>query len=96
MHTNITDKCITLTKQQIEHFYSSPQPQAAKQLGVSLSTLKRRYYEFSGSKRWPYCYYKKNAKKRKLQYILNAKDRPTKQLDPHTLNILKKAFMGLL
>lgn len=83
---------IHLEKHEIEQFFSYPQPEAAKKLGVSLSTLKRRFYETHGKIRWPYCAIKKQCKKRSLSYVMNAKNKPTKLLDPYTISILKKAF----
>jgi hypothetical protein len=83
---------IHLEKHDIEQLFSFPQPEAAKKLGVSLSTLKRRFYETHGKIRWPYCAIKKQCKKRSLSYVINAKNKPTKLLDPHTISILKKAF----
>jgi hypothetical protein len=49
-----------LTENEIKRFYNCPQPVAALLLGVSLSSLKRRYYEICRAngadqgRRWPY------------------------------------------
>jgi len=83
-----------LSKEDIEKYFSFPQPKAAKLLGVSLSTLKRRFYDTHKGSRWPYSGIKKQAKKRSIAYIMNQKNKPVKLLDPHTLHTLKKAFAG--
>jgi len=87
-----SEKKIMIDKKQMERYYYYPQPTAAKLLGVSLSTLKRRYYEIVGHRRWPYPDMKRLLKKKTISYIVHDKDKPTKQLDPHTLHVLKKAF----
>jgi hypothetical protein len=89
-------KMIQIDTKEMERLFIYPQPEAAKRLGVSLSTLKRRFYETHKGKRWPYSHYKKILKKRNISYIVHNRMKPTKQLDPHTLNILKKAFNGQL
>jgi hypothetical protein len=89
-------KMIHIDSKEMERLFIYPQPEAAKRLGVSLSTLKRRFYETHQGKRWPYSHFKKILKKRNISYIVHSRMKPTKQLDPHTLNILKKAFNGQL
>lgn len=52
---------IQLTKEMIEQHLKYPQKVAAQMLGVSITTLKRRFNELLGSdKRWPY--YKTTSK----------------------------------
>jgi hypothetical protein len=92
--SSMTSRTIHIDKEQIEKYFSLPQPSAAKKLGVSLSTLKRRFYETHGGTRWPYCGIKKAMKKRTVKYILNTKNKPTKLLDPHTIHTLALAFKG--
>ncbi len=87
-----SDKKIVIDLKEMKKYYYYPQPTAAKLLGVSLSTLKRRYYEVVGDKRWPYPDMKRLLKKRNISYIVHDTDKPTKQLDPHTIHVLKKAF----
>lgn len=87
-----SSKIIQLSKEEIEKYFSFPQPTAAKLLKVSLSTLKRRFYETHRGSRWPYSGIKKQAKKRSIPFIVNPKNKPVKLLDPHTLHTLKKAF----
>jgi hypothetical protein len=50
---------VDLTEKEIARFYNAAQPVAALLLGVSLSSLKRRYYELAkkreeNNRRWPY------------------------------------------
>lgn len=86
-------KVISLSESAIKSHFIYPQPEAARRLGVSLSTLKRRFYEcYGGTKRWPYNDWKKIIKKRKISYILNAKEKPTTYIDPNTMFLLNKAF----
>jgi hypothetical protein len=85
-------KMIPLTEEQLKSMYMYPQPEAAKRLGVSLSTLKRRFYELHNGQRWPYNDIKKILKRRKLKYILNDRNKPTKYLDQMTIHCLQKAF----
>jgi len=43
-----------ITEEELHKYYQYSQPEAAKRLGVSVSTLKRRYYKLFPGKRWPY------------------------------------------
>jgi hypothetical protein len=85
-------KVIPLTEEQLRNHFIYPQPEAARRLGVSLSTLKRRFYELHSGKRWPYNDIKNTLKKRKLRYIVNDRSKPEKYLDQNTLFALSKAF----
>jgi hypothetical protein len=100
-----TEALRKLTREEMALYFKLPQPEAAKRLGVSLSSLKRRFYELYRNRmegagetklRWPYSCYKKNVKKTKLKYILNPVNKPTKMLDPHTIHILKLSFQSSL
>lgn len=92
-HFERSKKFIEITKEDIEHLFKYPQPKAAQILGVSVSTLKRRFYEVTGGlTRWPYATIKKNLKKGTMKHILNPKDKPTTLLDPYTICTLKNAF----
>ncbi len=98
-----TEALRKLTREEMALYFKLPQPEAAKKLGVSLSSLKRRFYELYGNRmkgsgeskvRWSYAFYKKNVKKTKLKFILNPVNKPTKLLDPHTIHILKLTFQS--
>ncbi len=92
-----------ITEKQLKRFYNSPQPVAALLLGVSLSSLKRRYYEIirtkSGSdqqaKRWPYQSLSMMDRKRSLYYVLNGKEENCCVLDAETIDALDKAFKSV-
>lgn len=47
-------KRVDLTKEEIEQYFHVSQNEAAKQMGISVSTLKRRFYELYANMRWPY------------------------------------------
>lgn len=53
----ISTKKNELTKEEIAKYFSYSQSTAAKMLGISVSTLKRRYYAMNLGK-WPYQYAK--------------------------------------
>lgn len=44
---------IQLSKEELERHFVYPQPEAARRLGVSVSTLKRRFYDNFNGTRWP-------------------------------------------
>lgn len=86
---------ITITDDQLKAMFIYSQPEAAKRLGVSLSTLKRRFYELAGKgKRWPFQELKKIEKKRSVRYIINDINQPEKMLDPYTIFVLNQTFSG--
>jgi len=81
-----------MTLEEMRKYFKYPQPEAAKRLGVSLSTLKRRFYALNMGKRWPYYQFVKVQRKRHLNYILNKQNKPEKLIDNHTIHVLKLAF----
>lgn len=86
---------ISISDRELREVFAYTQPEAARRLGVSLSTLKRRFYELAGKgKRWPFHEMKKIEKKRSMKYILNETNQPEKMLDPYTLFVLSKTFSG--
>ncbi len=85
-------KIIVLSEQQLRTHYIFSQPEAARRLGVSLSTLKRRFYELHSGKRWPYHDLKPSLKKRRISFIVNKKDLPEKDIDSYTEHVLSLAF----
>lgn len=86
---------ISISDKELREVFAYTQPEAAKRLGVSLSTLKRRFYELAGKgKRWPFHEMKKIEKKRSMKFILNETNQPEKMLDPYTLFVLAKTFSG--
>lgn len=86
-------KKYTIAEEDIRKHFNCSQKQAASRLGVSVSTLKRRFYALGLGHKWPYPSNKKQIKKRSLSYILNKKNvENEKHLDSNTLNHLVKAF----
>jgi AraC-like DNA-binding protein len=88
-------RIIRLSEDQLQASFQYPQHEAAKRLGVSVSTLKRRFYELYGGTRWPF---KENRRrlvlKESIHYILNEKNMPTKDLDKNALYALMLAFQS--
>jgi hypothetical protein len=95
---------IKLGRYDILRVLMYPQPVAAKELGVSISTLKRRYYEL-GMTRWPVAnaVYESDAEmparktkqsnKLELSFILNKKNtEPRTRLDAITNKMLQCVF----
>jgi hypothetical protein len=77
-----------------------PQPTAAKKLGVSISTLKRRFYELSWG-RWPVSsvgeeepeIFDCTVKTKSIDAIINkTNSEDTVSLDPLTVTVLQCAF----
>lgn len=74
-----------------------PQPLAAEKLGVSISTLKRSYYEMTGHrKRWPVNAPSSSCgdvyEKGDIRYILGREKENCKYLDNMTMTILDVTF----
>ncbi|KAL0476290.1 hypothetical protein AKO1_010898 [Acrasis kona] len=83
---------VKITKEVLQDYYCYPQVEAAKLLGVSLSTLKRKFYELKIG-RWPHYEARIKERKRSLTYILNANESNNpKRLDYRTLAVLNEAF----
>ncbi|EFC41625.1 predicted protein [Naegleria gruberi] len=62
---NRSKKLDVLSADQIRQYFCYTQQDAARLLGVSVSTLKRRFYELKLGKRWPYKRTKQTPRKRK-------------------------------
>merc|ERR1712130_820054 len=92
-----------ISREDMKRLFQYPQPVAAKIMGVSVSTLKRRFYALNMGKRWPYYKIsspKKSSPKRtklaackKIGDILNKRDLPETYLDQSTLHVLNSAFL---
>jgi DNA-binding transcriptional regulator YiaG len=91
-------KQIYISERQIKAHFIFSQPEAARRLGVSLSTLKRRFYELNGgcggTMKWPYSEIKKIAAKRTIKYILNEREKDATIIDEYTRMVLLKAFQS--
>ncbi|KAL9642450.1 hypothetical protein ABK040_011019 [Willaertia magna] len=64
-------KLDTLTYETIREYFKYTQSQAAKKLGVSVSTLKRKFYSLGYESRWPYTR-TVTPKKKKKKAAINA------------------------
>lgn len=98
---------IKIPVHDIIRYMTIPQPMAAEQLGVSISTLKRRYYELDWG-RWPinsangdengegFLTSKSlsSAEKLKIANIVNEKDVDEATVDPLTMKILQCVFQN--
>jgi hypothetical protein len=86
-------KKVKLTKELLEAHFMYSQEEAAVRLGVSLSTLKRKFRSLKIGKRWPFQEKRQRERKRSISFILNTIE-PTssKRLDYRTINALAKAF----
>jgi len=90
-----TRQKIQLSKEDIERYSNvCSQTLAAKLLNVSLSTLKRRFYEL-GMGRWPKVRNQGEDCKRTIYYLLNDEDKNTKFIDSLTMQNLQQAFEGI-
>ncbi|KAL9642977.1 hypothetical protein ABK040_010669 [Willaertia magna] len=82
---------INITKEEMSKYFNAPQVLAARLLNVSVSTLKRRYYEmFKG--RWPYQSLSNTERKKSIWFYVNEEDHPEKLIPNETLMVLQKAF----
>ncbi|KAL0486743.1 RKD2 [Acrasis kona] len=83
-----------LTRQCLEQNFAYPQEEAANRLGISLSTLKRKFRSLGLGKRWPYQEMRQIERKRSLSFILNPVELTSaKRLDYRVMNALSKAFL---
>jgi hypothetical protein len=94
----INTKKQELTKEEISKYFSYSQSTAAKMLGISVSTLKRRYYSM-GLGKWPYQYAKSpkssfQEKKGGLGFVLNKGLVDEKHLSKNVEKQLLNAFMN--
>ena len=90
-------KAIPLSKEEIRANFVYTMKEAAERLGVSTSTLKRRYREMYGRRMWPYERTVEPIEMRTLETlsltsILNEVDVPTKYVDSRTMITLLQAF----
>mmetsp|Transcript_2039 Transcript_2039/g.7312 ORF Transcript_2039/g.7312 Transcript_2039/m.7312 type:complete len:192 (+) Transcript_2039:127-702(+) len=83
-------KIITLTPDKVLEFTCTTQKKAAKRLGCSLSTLKRRFHSIGG--KWPYASMPEHEKKQYIYYCLNYHDHDEKQISEDTMSALKEAM----
>jgi len=81
-----------LTKQMIGATFKYNQIEASRMLGVSLTTLKRKFKQcFPEYKQlgWPY---RQTRKKMRLEYVMNEFDEKEKDIDRRTVRELERLF----
>lgn len=85
---------IEITKEIMSQYFNMSQSLAAKLLGVSVSTLKRRYYElFKGGQRWPFQSIPLKERKKSIYYLVNEEEPlDAKELDSQTIEHLCTVF----
>ncbi len=83
---------VQLGKKDLSRYFNSPQGLAARLLGVSLSQLKKRYYELFPGRRWPYQLKSLVDRKQSIYYLLNENDKNEKDIDEKTLATLLQIF----
>ncbi len=85
---------IEITKEVMSQYFNMSQSLAAKLLGVSVSTLKRRYYElFKGGQRWPFQSIPLKERKKSIYYLVNEEEPlDAKELDNQTMEHLCTIF----
>ncbi|EFC39882.1 predicted protein [Naegleria gruberi] len=89
--SNFGSTRITITKEDMSRYFNAPQVMAARLLNVSVSTLKRRFYEMYEG-RWPYQKMPTQERKKTIWYYINEEDEPEKNISDHSLRVLNLAF----
>ncbi|KAG2379382.1 hypothetical protein C9374_007521 [Naegleria lovaniensis] len=93
-HTNAPSK-INVAKHDMERYFGASQVLAARLLGVSVSTLKRRFKEsYEGQHRWPYHKLTNLEKRRSLWFYMNDEEDDEKFISPQCEQVLEKAFVN--
>jgi len=82
---------IQITREEMSKYFHCPQRLAAQKLGVSLSTLKRRFYQLDIG-RWPYQLTQDNRKRSVWHMINETESKCEKELSPLTVQTLTRLF----
>ncbi|KAG2379383.1 hypothetical protein C9374_007522 [Naegleria lovaniensis] len=77
---------------EMSKYFHASQMIAARMLGVSVSTLKRRYKEVSHGKRWPYSKMSIHEKKKSLWFYINDENENETTISKECHQVLQKAF----
>uniref|UniRef100_A0A7S1KT10 RWP-RK domain-containing protein n=1 Tax=Percolomonas cosmopolitus TaxID=63605 RepID=A0A7S1KT10_9EUKA len=78
---------VVLTAEKIRSLFHLPQPEAAKELGIGLSTLKKHARYLIPGERWPNprqrskIVMERNSSKLKVNFLLNSQDEAEKEID---------------
>ncbi|KAL0484910.1 hypothetical protein AKO1_011786 [Acrasis kona] len=87
---------INLSRDKIKKYFKCPQGLAARFLGVSISTLKRRFYDLEMG-RWPYQSIPLEQRKKGLYYLINeVEPNNPKHLTDESIAIIQAAFRSSL
>jgi len=82
---------IQISRSDMEKYFNCPQRLAAQKLGVSMSTLKRRFYQLKMG-RWP-CQLTQDRRRRSVWHLVNeVEPKSEKELCPNTVQTLTRLF----
>jgi hypothetical protein len=81
---------IEISAEELKKVLHYAQPQAAKILGVSLSTLKRKFYQLYPGRRWS----KQTMTRNKLQmkFLVHRYNKPETYIESSTIHMLNHVF----
>lgn len=82
---------IQITRREMAKYFSYPQRLAAQKLGVSVSTLKRRFYQL-GIGRWPYQLMQEKRRSNLWSLVSDVESQSEKELSPNTVQTLTRLF----
>ncbi|EFC42300.1 hypothetical protein NAEGRDRAFT_80436 [Naegleria gruberi] len=83
---------IEITHEMMKPYFYCPQTLAARLLGVSISTLKRRFYDLHIG-RWPYQCISLSERKKSIYFLMNETEpEDEKEIDEKTMHHLRHAF----
>ncbi len=93
-YTNVVKqgRKIVVKEEAVAKYYSCSQILAARLLGVSVSTLKRRYYQLSQGKKWPSKTLSVKERKKSIYFYLNDEEESEKFIDASSMKQLQLAF----
>jgi len=82
---------IQISRSDMQKYFNCPQRLAAQKLGVSVSTLKRRFYKLKMG-RWPY-QLTQDKRRRSVWHLVNeVEPKSEKELCPNTVQTLTRLF----
>jgi len=82
---------IQIPRSDMQKYFNCPQRLAAQKLGVSMSTLKRRFYQLKMG-RWP-CQLTHDRRRRSVWHLVNeVEPKSEKELCPNTVQTLTRLF----
>ena len=82
-----------ISEQEIKQYFKYSQAQAATMLNISVSTLKRRFYQMGMGRRWPHNNQGSTlANKVSISQLINLRDVDAREFDSQTEAFLRVAF----